>query len=648
MAQRLESSHLYELAFVSDPQLSSDGRKAAAVVTSIAEQPEGPPQYRGRIDLFDVKTGDARRLTNGPVADTSPRFSPDARQLAYLSVREVGTKPQLFVIELDGGEARAVTEHPAGVDLFAWDPSDQSLVYLSRGDAVDAREKSGQPLTVTRARYKQEGIGFLPGTGTTLYRRHLDRDASEPLADFEYAPSEITVDASGALYLIAPSSSDDHDAWRQQIWRLSKTGNRRRALLEEPESVGSVAVSPDGANLAYLAPSIPQDSTSPMGVWVKRVRRGRPMLLTGDLEAAPAVSGDARYGRYPNVPAWQNDGGTLLANLNVEGRSGLASIALDGSITFVHRASQAVTAFQAVKGRVAFIAETPTTPGELWLRFKNGRERQLSSANETFLEGHELATAAGPFLASGDEHAPVRYWTLNPPEPRKDRALVIQVHGGPHTNYGYGFTFEFQVLAAAGYRVVYGNPRGSSSFGHQFSASMHAGYGSIDADDVMAIADHALEHHDDPQAPIHLTGGSYGGFMTNWLVGHSRRFRSAVTQRSISNWLSFYGTSDIGYHFTVEQLGGRPWDDMELLWHQSPIRYVAEVTTPLLIIHSEQDHRCPIEQAEQFYSALKTLDRAETEMIRFPGEGHELSRSGRPDRRVARLDAIRTWFERHP
>ena len=153
MAERLESSHLYELAFVSDPQLSSDGRKAAAVVTSIAEQPEGPPPYRGRIELFDVKTGDARRLTNGPVADTSPRFSPDARRLAYLSVREVGTKPQLFVIELDGGEARAVTEHPAGVDLFAWDPSDQSLVYLSRGDAVDAREESGQPLTVTRARY---------------------------------------------------------------------------------------------------------------------------------------------------------------------------------------------------------------------------------------------------------------------------------------------------------------------------------------------------------------------------------------------------------------------------------------------------------------------------------------------------------------
>ena len=164
---------------------------------------------------------------------------------------------------------------------------------------------------------------------------------------------------------------------------------------------------------------------------------------------------------------------------------------------------------------------------------------------------------------------------------------------------------------------------------------------------MLAIADAALAGHERQDAPLHLTGGSYGGFMTNWLVAHDDRFRSAVTQRSICNWVSFYGTSDIGPYFTEVELGATPWADAELLWDRSPLKYVAEVVTPTLIIHSEADHRCPIEQAEQWFAALKRLGRAPTRLVRFPDEGHELSRSGRPDRRVQRLEAIIGWFEEH-
>ncbi len=235
---------------------------------------------------------------------------------------------------------------------------------------------------------------------------------------------------------------------------------------------------------------------------------------------------------------------------------------------------------------------------------------------------------------------------MEPHKARKDRALVLQVHGGPHTNYGYGFYLEFQLLAAQGYTVVYGNPRGSTSYGADFTTTMQGRYGTVDADDVLAIADAARGAHTDPKAPTHLTGGSYGGFMTNWLVSQTDLFRSAVTQRSICNWLSFYGTSDIGYNFATVEVGGNPWDDLGKLWQQSPLKHVANVTTPLLIIHAEDDHRCPVEQAEQFFVALKRLGK-ETQLLRFPDEGHELSRSGRPDRRVERLDAIIDWFEAH-
>ena len=175
---------------------------------------------------------------------------------------------------------------------------------------------------------------------------------------------------------------------------------------------------------------------------------------------------------------------------------------------------------------------------------------------------------------------------------------------------------------------------------------MQGRYGTVDAADVMAIANAARAAHTDPGAPIHLTGGSYGGFMTNWLVTQTSMFRSAVTQRSICNWLSFYGTSDVGYGFAAQEVGGNPWADLEKLWEQSPLKHVANVETPLLIIHADEDHRCPVEQAEQLFVALKQLGK-ETQFIRFPAEGHELSRSGRPDRRVARLEAILGWFDAH-
>jgi len=260
-------------------------------------------------------------------------------------------------------------------------------------------------------------------------------------------------------------------------------------------------------------------------------------------------------------------------------------------------------------------------------------------AQEWFGEDFDWLTA--------DVGVDLSYWTLPPVRARRDRAAVLEVHGGPHTNYVYGFAFEFHLLSAEGYTVVYGNPRGGSSFGPEFYQAVLSDYGGGDARDVLAIAEHAMERHRDPRAPLHLTGGSYGGFMTNWLVTQTDRFASAVTQRSICNWLSFYGASDIGYRFTEREQGGRPWEDTEGLWEQSPLKHVGSVRTPVLVMHSEQDHRCPMEQAEQWFTALKRLGRAEVEFLRFPDEGHELSRSGRPDRRLARLGALLDWFDRH-
>lgn len=212
--------------------------------------------------------------------------------------------------------------------------------------------------------------------------------------------------------------------------------------------------------------------------------------------------------------------------------------------------------------------------------------------------------------------------------------------------YGWNFFFEFQLLAARGYTVFYTNPRGGEGFGQEFLHAVIGDYGGMDYEDLMSWVDFAASHNLIDETNLGVTGGSYGGFMTNWIVGHTDRFKAAVTQRSISNWISFHGVSDIGYTFTETQILGNPWKDFDLLWKHSPLAYVENVTTPLLIIHSEKDQRCPIEQGEQFYVALKKLDR-ETEMARFPESSHELSRSGKPVLRVHRLNQILRWFDSH-
>lgn len=646
MAKRLRSKHLIDLAFVSDPQVGAQGSCAAAVVTRIERTADAPPRYRSAIRLYDLEGAASRDFTRGTYSDTAPRFSPTGGHLAYLSVVDEAAKPQLQLIALDGGEGRTQTGHRAGVSAFCWHPGGERIAYLTRGDRHD---EAGAGRTITGRRYKLDGVGFLPAGPTELRLIELASGVTSVLDRFDVAPTELCYAASGRLFVVAADEDDDRDAIDRgctQVWRYSAKGKRGKGLLKRSELVAAIAPTPDGDSFAMIAPASPGDFVGPKGVWTVAARGGRAKLLSGAFDAGPTISGDARYGSYGNTPVWNEAGTALLVNLNIEGRSGLARLRLDGGCTQLQGDARAVTAFAASRGRAVFVAERPDAPGELFVRFKNGRERQLSHENDAFGERHALRRLDGPFEGAGAGPQPLAYWALTPKKARKDGARVVQVHGGPHTNYGYGFSFEFQLLAAAGYSVVFGNPRGSSSYGGSFARATLGAYGGVDAEDVLAICDAAERRFG--AAPVHLTGGSYGGFMTNWLLGHSDRFTSAVTQRSISNWLSFYGSSDIGFSFTEREVGGVPWEAVERLWAQSPLKYVAEIDTPLLLIHSEQDLRCPIEQAEQLFVALVTLGRVPVEMIRFPDEGHELSRSGRPDRRIERLDAIIGWFERHP
>ena len=683
---------LLRLRFVADPRLAPTGDLAVATVTEIvAGEGDKPPRYRTRIHGFDLRatardpspgrppepglTGGSdadrastgapnagnpyagrptmgRMYTLGEGSDTHPRFDPTGRLLAFLRAAPE-ERAQVHVLPLDGGESRSLSERAAGVSAFAWHPDGTRLACISPA-RDDVPQERRTPLRVTRARHQAEGTGLLaevPNEVLLLPAATIGSSSGSPkedprvIAELAYGASQLAFSPDGDMvYVLAPTSEREHAELRANILVIPVAGGEPRALLPDATRIPSFAVDDRSGDIVFLAPVDRSKASAPAGLWLVPPDGGAPTLITGDLDVAPSIAADSRYGAYPATPVPVEDG--WLCAVNTAGRSNLERIARDGTRTALTSGDRAITAFDSIGAVSVFVAEAPDRPGDLFVLGPGGSEARLGGLNDALADDVRFRAPGDPVTFQGDG-GDLTYWRLDPTTPRDDAAIVVQVHGGPAANYGYGFMFEFQLLAANGYTVVYGNPRGGSSFGLPFASAIQGRYGSIDADDVMAIVEHAAAAHSVPGAPVHLTGGSYGGFMTNWLVGHTDRFASAVTQRSICNFVSFYGTSDIGPWFTEREVGGRPWEDLELLWRQSPLAYVADIETPLLVMHSENDRRCPIEQAEQLYAALKRIGRAPTELVRFPGEGHELPRSGRPDRRIARLEAILEWFARH-
>jgi dipeptidyl aminopeptidase/acylaminoacyl peptidase len=639
-------SDLLTLHTVADPAIVPGG---GGVVVSVAHiENDDPPRYASAL-FHHRLDGSVRRLTRGARRDTSPRVSPDGANLAFLSDRD-GGKPQLYLMPLDGGEATPLGSFAGGVRELAWHPSGEHLLVIARDTAEPPSQGAGR--RVLQPYYRADGVGDLPSEPAALFRVARSGEIT-PLYRGPTSISDLHVGADGTLLFVAAHTLDDEGYYYRDVWRLDADATAARPLVAQgnPLIANAPALSPDRRRIAFLAPCDPVRISSPVGVWCMDAEGGVPELLTGEIDAVPLVGGDSRLGRYPYGPSW--DGDThLLFLANERGSAAVARVSLaDRQIERLHAPGEAVTGFVAAGEGLAYLSERSDRPGELyWQRIDEiGRGQRLSCFNDTWVERF-APIAADPEcrFATADGGAEIGYWTLTPRQPRPDGALVLQIHGGPRTTYGHGFSLEMQLLAHLGYRVVYGNPRGSAGYGYAFSESIAGRVGSIDADDVLQIAEHARAAHTPAGAPMHITGGSYGGFMTNWLIGVTDRFASAVTQRSISNWLSFYGTSDVGFSWLTIETGGVPWEAPDALWAKSPMRHVDRIRTPLLIIHAEQDHRCPIEQAEQFYVALRVLGQAPVEFLRFPDEGHDLSRSGRPDRRLQRLEAIIDWFVRYP
>ena len=661
----LAPESLFDLQFASDPSLSSDGKLVAFVVARFEDEQPGDPKsgapkkvYRSRIHL-SREGKKAQPFTSGTGRDSSPSFSTDGTQLAFVSVRN-GGKPQLYVVPTDGGEARQLTHLKSGV-LNAVPGSEprfssdgERIAFLSRGDWTDARSDDGTPRAFERVDYKFNGIpgpGFKPEEPAQVWVLDLRTNEARALTSspisatmFDWLP-----DGSGIAYTAAVDAAQESRS-ASEIWLAPLKGTVTR-LTDWDGSISAFSLSPDGSKLAVVGSPTAYTHPSDPHLFVARLKRkgiARLEQLDARLDdyAGNAVNSDAHFGAYPCGPVWVSDG-EILQGYVLGGSGAVLRVSLDGQTkTVLHDATANIPAFAASRsGHVAFLRETATAPLEAHVLTPKGKIKNISS-----LMPHENAVQDGlERIALERDGFTVEGWLLKPHDWKKNKKypVLLEIHGGPATAWGHGYMHEFQLLASRGYAVAFCNIRGSIGYGEAHTRGTDGAYGAGDYTDLMAFLDACLERHpwlDKTRQAV--MGGSYGGVMTNWTISHTDRFKVAITDRSICNWLSMVGTSDIGYWFVNRELRGNVPEDFDHLWELSPLKHVRNVKTPCLVIHSEEDHRCPIEQGEQWFTALQRL-KVPSRFVRFPGESHELSRAGRPDRRIVRLTEMVNWLQRY-
>lgn len=653
----VEIEDLLELVSVTDPKISPDGKRAVFVQTKMDEEEN---TYHSHLYHISLETGESAPWTYGKSRNSQPAWSADGRHIAFLSDRN--DKNQLYVLPSGGGEARAVTDFEKGVSSFRWSPCNKKIwvnalvqdgkTFTDQEPEKEGDKKKPEPYRTAIMKYKMDGNGLVK---QDCHRQigfvDLETGKVEQLTEEPYHCGLEAISHDGMKLVYGSAKEENQDfVFRQSLYLRDLETGEETAIIEQDGYYGNAAFSFDDARVAFVGHSRAYENATHAELYVYEVAHQTTQCLTEGIDApiGDYVVADHQQGAQAPGVIWTKDG-HLYFQVSTEGDVRLYFASLDGAVYPASPEDEHVYGYDIARdGNFALAAiSDPVSPGELYkLAISTGEREALTSCNSSYLEQTELIA---PEIVSHttEDGFEVHGWLMKPRgfEPGGKYPLVVNIHGGPHAMYANTFVHEMQVLAANGYGVLYVNPRGSHGYGQGFVDAVRGDYGGGDYRDIMGALDHVLaENGWVDKGRLGVTGGSYGGFMTNWIVSHTDRFKAAVTQRSICNWISFFGVSDIGYYFSEWQHGAT-MDNVDKLWEHSPLKYAKDIHTPLLILHSENDHRCPVEQAEQLFITLKSMHK-ETEFVRFPEADHNLSRTGKPNLRFARLEEIAGWMKR--
>lgn len=642
---------VFSLEWAGDPQISPDGTQVAYVRRSFDIKTD---KRRGDIWIVDRDGRNHRPLAGGAGSQSSPRWSPDGRRLAFVAVDDEGAQIHMHWFA-EGVTARVTNLVEAPSDL-AWSPDGRQLAFVMRvpvkHEPLDVKLPAApegatwaEPLkAIDRMVYRADGEGYLPDAFAQAFVVPAEGGSAHQLTDGPFDHDDIAWSADGNELLVSANRHDNADTLPNdsEVYAIDVATGAIRALTKRFGPDAQPAASPDGKYIAYVG----YDDT------FQGYQRTRLYLMKRDSGEIRELAAD--LDRDVQDPAWSRDSRRIYFDYDDQGTTRIAEADLAGRVSNLvddlggeswSRPYGGGSFTVAKDGAIAYSANDAYDPAEVGL-YDGAKPRRLTALNEELLSRRELGRIEEVWSTTAADGRRIQSWLLRPPgfDPAKKYPLILEIHGGPFANYGPRFGAELQLYAAAGYNVLFSNPRGSTSYGEEFGNLIHHAYPGRDFDDLMGAVDAAVARGGVDENRLFVTGGSGGGVLTAWIVGTTDRFKAAAIQKPVINWASFVLTADLPNFFYKYWFAAPPWEDYESYWQRSPLSRVGNVKTPTMVVTGEQDFRTPIPESEQFYQALR-LRGIDTLLVRVPGASHSLD--ARPSQLIARVAYILAWFAKH-
>ncbi|MBA4744078.1 MAG: S9 family peptidase [Muricauda sp.] len=647
----LELLDIFNMEYVSDPQISPDGSKIIYVRNFKDVMTD---RNLSNLWIINFDGSNNRPLTSGNHNDFAPKWSHDGTKIVFKS-NMADDKMKLYLMWLDTKETMALTNTPQSPGTVSWSYDDKHLAFnmfvpeanksiIKMPEKPEGAKWNEPPKYIDKMNYRGDGAGYYKGGNSQLFTLPISGGTPKQLtfSEFDHGSPIWSKDGKNLFFSANFHKDEEFEPADSEIYSINVNNGEINPLTDRYGPDGNPVLSPDGSKIAYLGYDDRLQGYQLTQLYVMNTDGTDSQLISGDFD------------RDVEDMAWNSKGNGLYFSYTDQGMGKLASMSLSGKVDTITdglgglslgRPYNAASFSASTNNKFAYTLGDTSHPSDLGVADTRNTKR-LTQVNDDLFSFKKLGNVEEIWWESSYDQRKIQGWVVTPPDfdPSKKYPMILEIHGGPFTSYGEVYSAEIQAYAAEGYVVLYTNPRGSTSYGEEFGNLIHHDYPNHDYEDLMSGVDAVLEKGYVDEENLFVTGGSGGGVLTAWIVGKTDRFKAAVVAKPVINWTSFVLYADGVQFFSKYWFGKKPWEDPENYRRRSPLTYVGNVTTPTMLLTGEEDYRTPIAESEQFYAALK-LENVETAMVRIPGAGHGIA--NKPSNLVAKIAAVLAWFEKY-